>query len=154
MRCRHSTKLPLFVLGLCLAPFALATAEEHEHPVPEKLGRVTFPISCAPGVQQKFERGVALLHSFAYSAAEQAFRDVLKRDGNCAMAHWGVAMSYFHQLWEPYVTDSDLARGRAELEQAQSVSASERERGFIDALNIIYTKADSVPYPDRAAAYA
>src|SRR5690349_1081775 len=109
MRVRHLTKLLLLAFGLGLIPFALA-AEEHEHPVPEKLGHVTFPTSCSPDVEQQFERGVALLHSFAYSAAEQAFRDVLKRDGNCAMAHWGMAMSYFHQLWEPYVTEADVAR--------------------------------------------
>ncbi len=29
-------------------------------------GKVEFPISCAPGVQSEFSRGVALLHSFFY----------------------------------------------------------------------------------------
>src|SRR3954454_2581015 len=130
-----------------------AGAEEHQHGVPEKLGRVTFPTSCSPSAQQQFERGVALLHSFAYSAAEQAFRDLIKAEPACAMAHWGVAMSYFHQLWEPYVAEADVARGRSELEQAKGIKTSERERGFIDALNIIYTKTGSVPYRDRANEY-
>jgi hypothetical protein len=49
-------------------------------------------------VQKQFKRGVALLHSFAYSAAEKAFRDAAETDPNCAMAHWGVAMTYVHQL--------------------------------------------------------
>jgi hypothetical protein len=35
---------------------------------------VSFPISCAPAVQEQFDRGVALLHSFAYTAAENAFQ--------------------------------------------------------------------------------
>jgi tetratricopeptide (TPR) repeat protein len=159
MSLRNSAKRILPALSVCLTCFALvawpswAAAEEHQHPVPEKLGHVTFPTSCSPNVQQQFERAVALLHSFAYSAAEQAFRDVIKADPHCAMAHWGVAMSYFHQLWEPYVAESDLARGRSELEQARSMGGSERERGFIDALNLIYARADAVPWRDRANEY-
>ena len=128
-------------------------AQEHEHPVPEKLGTVKFAISCSANVQPEFERAVALLHSFAYSAAEKAFRDLIAKDPNCAMAHWGVAMTYFHQLWEPYVAATDLARGQAEIDQAKRLGGSERERGFIDALNIIYANAESVPYAERAKAY-
>jgi hypothetical protein len=30
----------------------------------DKIGQVSFPISCNPAVQKPFERGVALLHSF------------------------------------------------------------------------------------------
>ncbi len=83
-----------FALPLCLLFFgsadlrSAAAAQEHEHRAPEKLGAVNFPNSCSASVQ--FERGVALLHSFAYSAAEKAFRDASEADPNCAMAHWGV----------------------------------------------------------------
>jgi tetratricopeptide (TPR) repeat protein len=148
-----------FALITCLFGIALAhsrvgmAAQEHEHPVPEKLGTVKFAISCSASVQPAFERAVALLHSFAYSAAEQAFRDVIAKDPNCAMAHWGVAMTYFHQLWEPYVAPADVARGQAEIDRAKHLGGAERERGFIDALNIIYAKAESVPYAERAKAY-
>lgn len=66
-----------------------ASAEEtHSQPPPEKLGSVTFAISCAPGISHEFERAVALLHSFAYTASEKAFRDVVAADPSCAMAHW------------------------------------------------------------------
>ena len=149
----------IFALLTCLFWMALGqwrptmAAQEHEHPVPEKLGNVKFPTSCSTDVQQEFERAVALLHSFAYSAAEKSFRAVLAKDPNCAMAHWGVAMTYFHELWEPYVAATDLARGQAEIDQAKRLSGSERERGFIDALSIIYAKAESVPYAERAKAY-
>jgi len=119
--------------------------------VPEKLGIVNFPTSCSASVQKEFERAVALLHSFAYSAAEKAFRDVVEKDPSCPMAHWGIAMTYFHQLWEPHLTD--VARGQLEVERARGMGGSERERGFVDALNMIYAKADSVPYGKRANAY-
>jgi hypothetical protein len=62
-------------------------------------------------------------------------------------------MTYFHPLWEPYVAPENVARGQAEIDQARRLGGSERERGFIDALNMIYAKADSVPYRERANAY-
>ena len=133
---------------------SVSAAQEHEHPVPEKLGIVKFPISCSGDAQREFERAVALLHSFAYSAAEKAFRDLIAKDPNCAMAHWGVAMAHFHQLWEPYVAPEEVAGGKLEIDQAKHLGGSERERGFIDALEIIYTDADSVPYRERASSYA
>jgi len=61
-------------------------------------------------------------------------------------------MTYFHQLWEPYLAPEDVARGQLEIDQVRRIGGSERERGFIDPLNMIYAKADSVPYPKRANA--
>ena len=73
--------------------------ETHSHPAPEKLGKVSFLVSCAPAVQGEFNKGVALLHSFAYTAAESTFQKVAALDHLCAMAHWGVAMTLFQPLW-------------------------------------------------------
>jgi tetratricopeptide (TPR) repeat protein len=152
---RVTFALPLWFLFFGLADLrSAAAAQEHEHPAPEKLGAVTFPNSCSASVQKQFERGVALLHSFAYSAAEKAFREAAEADPNCAMAHWGVAMTYVHQLWEPQLAARDVARGQMEMERARQIGGSERERGFIEALNLIYANADSVPYRDRANSYA
>src|SRR6476660_4401982 len=86
------------IIALLLAStfaFASATssAEEHSHRAPEKLGKVSFSTSCSPAVSHDFERAVALLHSFAYSAAEKAFEGVAAPDPACGMAHWGIAMS-------------------------------------------------------------
>ncbi|MBV9064909.1 MAG: hypothetical protein JO004_03970 [Methylobacteriaceae bacterium] len=36
-------------------------------------------------------RGVAMLHSFWYSAGEQAFRAALAADPSCLIADWGIA---------------------------------------------------------------
>jgi len=143
-----------FVLLACGDWQSLAAIPEHEHPVPEKLGNVQFPNSCSSKVQKSFERAVALLHSFAYSAAEKEFRDVAAKDPNCAAPHWGIAMTYFHQLWEPAVAPQNIARGLAEIEQAKRLSSSDRERGFIDALSLIYVNADSLPCQDRLNRYA
>jgi hypothetical protein len=39
-----------------LVPFSSAQ-ETHSHSAPEKLGKVSFPISCTPAVQDPFDRG-------------------------------------------------------------------------------------------------
>jgi tetratricopeptide (TPR) repeat protein len=143
----------VFLLLLSLATFAGAQ-EMHHHGVPEKLGSVHFPISCAPRLQDQFDRAVALLHSFAYSAAQMEFRSILKADPQCAMAHWGIAMTYFHQLWEPPIAPGRVASGRNEIQQARRIgTSSARERRFIEALNLVYEGAPAVPYSERVANY-
>src|SRR5436305_11363260 len=146
--------LPFFVMCMASHGQSSVATHEHEHPVPEKLGTVQFPTSCASQEQKKFERAVALLHSFAYSAAEKAFTDIAKADPKCAMAHWGIAMTYFHPLWPPPIAEADVARGQAAIERAAQLGGSARERGFIEALKLIYMNANSVPYRKRADAYA
>ena len=71
----------------------------HEDLTTAQLGTVTFPVSCDPAVQKSFQRGVALLHSFWYEEAEKEFQHIAADDPHCAMAHWGEAMSLWHQLW-------------------------------------------------------
>jgi len=128
--------------------------ESHEHGVPEQLGKVSFPTSCSPAVQAEFERGVALLHSFGYSAAENTFREVAQKDPHCAMAHWGIAMSYFHQLWDPPIAPANVRLGHQEMERAQQIGGgSDRERAFISALALIYASDDSASYPAQAQRY-
>src|SRR5215207_624795 len=135
----------------CTLP-ALA-AEEHSHPPPEKLGSVAFETSCSPQVGVAFNRAIALLHSFAYDASEQAFRDVARTDPRCAMAHWGIALSYYHPLWAP--PDAEHLRlGMQEIDAARSAkSITPRERQFIDAAAAYYQDSDRVPHPDRALAF-
>src|SRR5258708_15922157 len=142
----------LFTL-LYLVPFSSAQ-ETHNHPVPEKLGRVSFPISCAPAVQGPFDRGVALLHSFAYAPAEKEFHHVAELDSKCAMAHWGMAMTYFHQLWEPPIESATISIAQKEIQRARQIGkGSERERQFISALGLVYEDAANVPYATRALNY-
>src|SRR5271170_7393403 len=129
-----------------------AGQEVHNHPAPEKLGTVAFPAGCAPAVQADFNRAVALLHSFAYSAAEASFAEVVARDPHCPMAHWGIAMTHFHQLWDPAIPPGGFNEGRQEIRRAQEMgAASDRDRGFIEALALVFDNA--VPYQTRIANY-
>jgi hypothetical protein len=140
--------------SLALCAFKVLAQEPHSHPVPEKLGTVIFPTSCAPGVSHDFERAVALLHSFAYTASEQAFQAIAVADPTCAMAHWGVAMSYYHPLWSP-PDAADLGKGRTEVEQAARLGGkTARERQFIAAATAFFRDSDHLPHRTRAQAYA
>jgi tetratricopeptide (TPR) repeat protein len=144
----------IFLILLFTFPSPLDAQEAHSHNAPEKLGKVSFPISCLPAVQQQFDRGVALLHSFAYAAAGDAFRSVAELDSRCAMAHWGIAMTHFHQLWDPPLSPAAILTTQREIQQAQQIGAgSERERKFINALSLIVQNADTVPYRTRASNY-
>lgn len=144
----------LFFVLAFFFPALLAAQEEHNHPAPEKLGTVSFPTSCKPATQPEFNRAVALLHSFAYAAAEEAFRSVAEQDPQCAMAHWGTGMTRFHQLWEPPLSPANVSAAQKELKQAEMLrAASERERGFIRALSLVCKDASTVPYSTRASDY-
>ena len=147
--------LPRMLLSLLVIfPPSSNAQEAHNHDAPEKLGTVSFLISCQPEIQQQFNKGVALLHSFAYAAAEAVFRSVAKQDSQCAMAHWGIAMTYFHQLWDPPLSLTTIPIAHREIQQAQRLRAdSERERKFINALSLIYQDADTIGYPARALHY-
>lgn len=143
----------IFLTLLLLSAFSTAQ-ETHNHPAPEKLGTVSFLISCKPSVQEQFNRGVALLHSFAYADARNAFQDVANLDPQCAIAHWGSAMAYFHQLWDPQIPPATLTAAQKEIQLAQQIKAgSERERQFIDSVVLVYRDAATVPFRTRALNY-
>jgi hypothetical protein len=142
------------IVALALVPrWALADQEhDHAHPAPEKLGQVHFATSCKAEVQPAFERGVALLHSFAYVKAAKTFEEVAAKDPACGMAQWGIATSYFHTIWGP-PTDDEFAAGRAAAQKAAAAGApTPRERDFIAGIGAYY-QGDGVPHPARVVAY-
>src|SRR5476651_432625 len=122
--------LILLMLSFLALPAARASAES--------LGTVSFVVSCAPAVETSFVRGVALLHDFWYQEAQRQFEDIAKTDPGCAMAHWGVAMSLFHQIWDR-PAQATLARGFKEMQAAQARPAKTmREAQYIAALSGFY----------------
>ncbi len=146
------TLLGLLLPVLILVPLA-AAQETHDHPAPQHLGKVSFPITCAPAVQQPFNRAVALLHSFAYTPAQHAFEQVAQLDPHCAMAHWGIAMTSFQPLWDPPLSAKTIPLAQKEIERATELHASStRERQFIAALDLIF-RDPAIPYRTRAVNY-
>jgi hypothetical protein len=120
----------------------------------ERLGAVSFPITCNASVQKPFERGVALVHSFEFEQSDLQFQEIARHDPRCAMAYWGQAMSIYHQLWSRPAA-IDLRDGLALVRQAQRLRAgSERERAYIDALAVFYGNYRTISHEKRVAAYA
>jgi len=147
----------IWVAGLAAVFSCFAGADEghhHEELTQDQLGTVHFPVSCTPEAQKTFEKGVALLHSFWYEEAEKTFLDAEQQDPKCAMAHWGEAMSLWHQLWDQPKEDT-IRRASAELKQADKAKVGTvRERDYIKALQAFYSKNKKLDHEARARAYS
>src|SRR5580698_5978927 len=69
------------------------------------------------------------------------------------MAHWGTAMSIWHQLWNQ-PDAATVKRGQAEVAAAKARNAkTKRERDYIAAMDSFY-HGDHRDFHDRASAYA
>lgn len=148
------TALPWTVALLAAAaPLASQEARDHAHHG-EQLGRVTFPTSCSADAQPRFERAVALLHSFWWSEARAAFRSVADADPTCAMAYWGAAL-VARGNWFAGAPGPDAVK--AGLEAAEKAMAlrppTERERGYVAAVHTLFHDAERRDYRTRALAY-
>jgi tetratricopeptide (TPR) repeat protein len=144
------------LLAAVLSPLLDASAHEDEQipqGAPDRLGEVSFPVSCSPAAQVEFNRAMAMLHSFFYPEAGRTFARASAIDPSCAMGHWGVAMSWWYPLWYPPTRES-FVQGKAALERATAVGGkTERERAYIAALARFYGDFDRDDHRSRALAY-
>jgi len=138
---------------LTLPSFADDEPQHHEDLSAAQLGSVHFPISCVTTVQKPLERGVALLHSFWYEEAQKQFEQVASDDPHCAMARWGLAMSYWHQLWNR-PDRKTIKKGEAEIRKAEALHPSDdRDRSYVAAMAAFYGGSRKRTYHTRADAY-
>jgi tetratricopeptide (TPR) repeat protein len=105
------------------------------------LGRISFPNSGSADAQPDFIRGVLLLHNFEYGEAAEAFRKAQKTDPGFALAYWGEALTYTHQVWN----QQDLAAARAALarlaptmEARRARAPTPRERMYLASAEALY----------------
>jgi tetratricopeptide (TPR) repeat protein len=155
VRILHRGKLfPAALFVLMSTPFGVAQDEhQHHHESGEQVGKVNFVVSCSPQAQKQFNLAVAWLHSFEYGEAERAFAKVAAIDSGCAMAHWGIAMSQYHQLWSP-PSRPELEQGALEVQKAKAIGGkTNRERDYIDAIGQFYGDWEKADYQARANSY-
>ena len=115
---------------------------------------MTFPTSGPADAQRDFLRGVGWLHSFGYEDAIEAFQAAQKKAPRFAMAYWGEAMAYSQPLWfgeEPDQGRAALGRLAATREARLATAPTDRERGFLRAVEALWGEGDR---PARAAAFA
>jgi tetratricopeptide (TPR) repeat protein len=139
-------------------------AQDHDHgstgsgpaPSSEHLGKVHFQTSCAPAVSAKFDRGVALLHSFWFSAAIDEFNEVLKADPSCAMAYWGIACSRWgNPLSANNRPPQMLQDGWATVQKGLALGPkTPREREYISAVGELYKSGAATDQRSRVLSYA
>src|SRR5215813_8839443 len=124
------------VVLVTILAFLSAPAGVAQEKTVEQLGKVTFPTSCDPKVQAQFERGVAMLHSFWFGAAENTFREVVDQDPSCAIARWGFAsILMLNPLSGTGAAPKRVPLAQEAIEQARQIGAkTQRERDYIDAV--------------------
>jgi len=148
-------------LSICLllaAPPAWAQGEDHsqhQHSAPgTAVGTVNFETSCSPAVKDAFNHAVAELHSFWFPEARAGFEGVLKTDPGCAIAHWGIALTYWGNPFAGLRAPQAIASGKAAIEKGQTTgSPTPRERAYIDAVAGLFSSADPGTQRDRVVAY-
>lgn len=117
-------------------------ARRHQH------GVVDFPVSGNDEARRAIETGLAHLHHMMYEQARPYFEAAVQADPECAMAHWGIAMTSFQPLWHP-TSEEGLQRGKAAVEAARAIGApTQREQAYIAAVTAFFDDPEP-PAPDR-----
>jgi tetratricopeptide (TPR) repeat protein len=120
--------------------------------VDQQLGSVHFKTSCNEVAQRRFDRGMRYQHSFWYLNAKEIFEEAIEADPTCAMAYWGIALTYMDNPHNA-IPRPNLAPGLAAITKAKEVgSPTERERDYIDALMVMYADYDKIPHAQRMRA--
>jgi hypothetical protein len=119
----------------------VAQAQDHQHASAERLGSVHFATSCSVAAQAQFDRAVALLHSFQFKNAIDAFNAALVSDPACGIANWGIALSQWSNPFAAGMKDkTQLQAGRASVDRGHVAEVkTERERAYISAVAKLYS---------------
>jgi tetratricopeptide (TPR) repeat protein len=146
-------KLVGYALSLLLVAPAVSGAQ-HDH-AGDKLGTVNFDTSCRPTTRADFSRAMALLHSFEFGPAIDAFNKVLALDPDCAIAYWGIALSQWSNPFGGIKAGPLLERGLAAAQKGLGTgNPTPREKAYLNAVHQLYANASTVSHRDRTLAYA
>jgi hypothetical protein len=152
------SRLLLMCLAALLTPIPAMPQHDHSHEDhradPSAIGTVHFDTSCKAEVKDTMDRAVALLHSFWFGQARDAFEQVLRDDPTCAIAYWGIALTHWGNPFAGMHPPESIALGQAAISQARSIGArTPRERAYIDAAGILFAKADRATQTQRIRDY-
>ena len=139
--------LALFLMLACIVGCTDTAPPPIQDSYGEKIGSVSLQNSCADAVQPHLQRALALLHHMTYAGSEKYFGAALAADPDCAIARWGVAMSWLHPLWVDVPDPAGFAEASRLLAEAQALpDKTPRETAYIAAINAYY---DTWPLPER-----
>jgi hypothetical protein len=148
-------KIRLLPIAITLAlPMA---APAHEGPVSgARLGKVHFEVSCNAQAQKEFDLAMAHYHSFAWEHYKAPLERALAADPNCGMAHWLHALGVLDNpfTWPAPLSPKTMAEGQAALDAARKAGLkTQREKDYVEALQVFYTDHDKLNYRSRAQAF-
>ena len=147
---KHLASLGGTVLVAVSAIAPAALAQEAAQPSARSLGTVNFEVACQTQVADDFNRALALLHHMQYEESRSAFSQILAADPDCAMAHWGVAMTLFQPLWPSRPTVDMLKQGLAEIQTAQALGIeSDRNAALVAATAAFYREPETADWWTR-----
>jgi tetratricopeptide (TPR) repeat protein len=150
-------KKVITVCCLCLGLVqpAFAQHEHHEGGLkPKDIGTVSFETSCSPATKAQFNEAVALLHSFWFAESRALFESVLKTDPNCAMSHWGIALTHWGNPFAGQRSAQTIANGKAAIDKGLATgSPTPREKGYLDAVGILFSSNDVTNQRQRVLDY-
>ncbi len=116
----------------------------------EAIGNVNFAVSCNAEVTDDFNRALAFLHHMQYEESRSAFETITQLQPDCAMAHWGIAMTLFQPLWPSRPSLETLQRGLKEIQQAQTLGLkTNREADLVAATAAFYQEPKSADWWTR-----
>jgi len=119
----------------------------------EGVGKAHMETSCAPAVQPRFDRALALLHNFWYARALTQFQEIQKADPECAMAYWGAAMTYNHPLWDEPSREDEAAAWAYVQQGLNAKSQNDREHMYLLAAAALYKDAGAGTKQSRDETY-
>lgn len=144
--------LPFILLLHSRVPHAQSNVKVSDLSPP--IGQVDFAVSCSKETQSRFERAVMMLHHMMYAQAEKEFRSIVTSEPDCAMAHWGIAMTLFHPLWPGEPSETDLQQGSQAIEMAKSLPlTTDREQAYIAATDSYYSDWRSKSHSERITSW-
>src|SRR5262247_1098526 len=128
-------QLLALLIALSLAMASVSFAQQGD-----KLGKVEFPNSCSLAVQEKLLRGIAMLHSFYYSATQRAFEEVAAEDNSCAIAAWGYASILMsNPLQGVGASPKSAQQAQDAIDKGRKMGAkTQRERDYVEAVAAYY----------------
>jgi tetratricopeptide (TPR) repeat protein len=151
--CHARVSAATILVALFWAHVAFAQEHDHAHGAAH-LGDVSFPVSCTPEAQRKFNTAAAFFYSFYWEKIDAATAEVLAADPTCAMAHWLEAIASLDNSLGSPPTPAQETEGRAAIERAKQLGAkTQRERDYIKAAEVVFENSDTTPFAQRATAY-
>ncbi len=150
MRLRGILPSTIFVLASLLG---CAEEPKLESSVPhfEGLGATHRSVTTdLPEAQRYFDQGLVFYYAFNHTEADRSFHAAASLDGDCAMAHWGVALAAGPHINNPVMDAASSKKAYDAIQEAirRSDHASPVERDLITALAERYAAS---PPEDRKA---